>query len=305
MDVLINKKEKISFHPRNKHNGNYDFESLKKVVPDLESHVFTNVHGTQTIDFSDPVAVKMLNKALLYHYYKIPFWDIPAGYLCPPIPGRADYVHVVADILAESNAGLFPTGKAIKCLDIGVGANCIYPVLGHEEYGWSFVGSDIDPVSVKSAKAIVGFNPSLKGEIEIRHQVNSKHFFEGIILPEEYFQATFCNPPFYGSAEEALETNLKKQKNLKDKNIKHAVRNFGGNANELWYEGGELKFVLEMIRESQKFANNCLWFTTLVSKKENLERIKKEFEKLQILNIKIIEMSQGQKVSRVVAWSFS
>ena len=66
-----------------------------------------------------------------------------------------------------------------------------------------------------------------------------------------------------------------------------------------------MKFVLEMIRESQKFANKCLWFTTLVSKKENLERIKKEFEKLQILNIKIIEMSQGQKVSRVAAWSFS
>ena len=42
----------------------------------------------------------MLNRAILMHHYGVKSWDIPAGYLCPPIPGRADYIHSVADLLA-------------------------------------------------------------------------------------------------------------------------------------------------------------------------------------------------------------
>lgn len=29
-------------------------------------------------------------------------------------------------------------------LDVGTGASCIYPLLGHRVYGWNFMGSDID-----------------------------------------------------------------------------------------------------------------------------------------------------------------
>ncbi|MFN8432026.1 MAG: 23S rRNA (adenine(1618)-N(6))-methyltransferase RlmF [Spirosomataceae bacterium] len=301
---MKSKKNKKPFHPRNKHQGNYDFDALKKALPEFSQFVFTNQYDNETIDFSDNQSVKALNKALLKLYYKVDFWDIPPGYLSPPIPGRADYVHAVADLLAESNEGIVPTGNTIRCLDIGVGANCIYPILGSTEYGWSFVGSDIDPVSVKSAKAIASFNTGLKNKIDIRHQADSSRFFEGIILPDEYFHATFCNPPFYGSAEEAVGNNLKKLRNLKAVNLKSPSRNFGGKDNELWYDGGETSFILGMIRESQKFSENCKWFTSLVSKKENLERIFREFEKLKIAVTKTIEMSQGQKNSRLVAWSF-
>ncbi|MCP5854081.1 RlmF-related methyltransferase, partial [Klebsiella pneumoniae] len=84
--------------------------------------------------------------------------DIPADYLCPPIPGRADYIHVAADLLAEDNAGEVPKGAQVRALDIGVGVNCIYPLLGHSDYRWRFLGSDIDPVALASAKAIVQAN---------------------------------------------------------------------------------------------------------------------------------------------------
>lgn len=297
-------KDKSSLHPQNKHRGQYDFKSLVAALPQLEGFVFENKFGSQTIDFSDPISVKMLNKAILICDYGIANWDIPLGYLCPPIPGRADYVHYVADILAEENGGKLPHGKSIKCLDIGTGANCIYPIIGHQVYGWNFVGTDIDAVSVKAAKAIVDFNPMLKNSIEIRLQKNKSHFFDGIIEKEERFDITFCNPPFYSSPEEALEKNLKKTQNLTEKNRIEGVRNFGGNANELWIEGGELKFIISMIRESARFSENCKWFTSLVSKKEHLDRIYKEFEKIKVNQFKTIEMAQGQKVSRIVAWKF-
>jgi 23S rRNA (adenine1618-N6)-methyltransferase len=289
-------------HPRNIHNGNYDFDALVKVNPTLQQYVFLNQYGTQTIDFSNPNAIIALNKSLLMMHYFIQQWDIPAGYLCPPIPGRADYVHYIADLLAEELEGTIPQGDKIKCLDIGVGANCIYPIIGHQSYGWQFVGSDIDAIAIDNASRIINSNPSLKDHITLHVQTNKDNIFKGIINKEEYFHATFCNPPFYTSALEAFQKNTKKNNGLK--NTTDAKRNFGGNANELWCKGGELSFIKSMIRESVQFAENCMWFTTLVSNKDNLYYIRKHFEKYNIKNIKIVSMAQGQKISRFVAWRF-
>jgi 23S rRNA (adenine1618-N6)-methyltransferase len=298
------KLKKQNLHPRNKHKERYDFPVLINDLPELQKFVFENKYGDQTIDFANPEAIKMLNKALLVHFYDVKNWDIPNNYLCPPIPGRADYIHYAADILAESNNGQIPKGNSIKCLDIGVGANCIYPIIGHREYDWSFVGADIDLVSVKAANAIIDFNEVLKNGIEIRPQSDKNLFFEGIIKENEKFDITFCNPPFYTSAEEAFEKNSRKSQNLTGKKSKESVRNFAGNANELWCDGGELKFIISMIRESKVFSKNCKWFTTLVSKKEHLDRIYKELDKQKVIQSKTIEMAQGQKISRLVAWRF-
>lgn len=297
-------KERTKFHPRNKHQGQYDFVRLVGVLPELSNYVFVNQHKSQTIDFSNPDAVKTLNKSLLAYYYGLKNWDIPTGYLCPPIPGRADYVHYLADILAETNQGVIPTGKTVRCLDVGVGANAIYPIIGHCEYGWSFVGAEIDPVSVKAANAIVAFNKVLKNGIEIRQQNNKNRFFEGIIHPDEKFDLTICNPPFYSSALDADSQNLRKINNLSGKEYNEPRLNFGGTSNELWCEGGEQKFIISMIRESVVFATSCNWFTSLVSKKEHLDRIYKEFERAKVIQFKTVEMAQGQKVSRFVAWRF-
>jgi 23S rRNA (adenine1618-N6)-methyltransferase len=54
----------------------------------------------------------------------------PANYLCPPIPAVADYLHYLADLLADGSGGV-PRGIKVRALDVGVGANCIYPLLGH------------------------------------------------------------------------------------------------------------------------------------------------------------------------------
>ena len=221
-------KLKSQLHPRNKHRERYDFKKLIDACPGLAQFVKLNDYQDESIDFFDPEAVKMLNKALLMHFYGISFWDIPDRYLCPPIPGRADYIHYAADLLADKNKGKIPSGDKIRCLDVGVGANCVYPIIGNSEYGWSFNGTDIDPVAVKMAKSIVEHNPSLKGNIEIRFQSNPKDIFRGIIQNNEFFDLTICNPPFHASQAEAQAGTLRKLSNLKNKKVTKNNLNFGG-----------------------------------------------------------------------------
>lgn len=302
--------ERNELHKRNKHNGQYDFSLLIENYPLLNKFVLLNPYGVQTVDFFNPYAVKALNKALLISYYGIRFWDIPKGYLCPPIPGRADYIHYIADLIQsdekEVNTGNERNEKPkCRCLDIGVGANCIYPIIGHTEYGWTFVGADIDPVSIENARKIVTCNPVLAHKIDLRLQKDNRKCFEGIIAADEYFDVTICNPPFHGSKEDAEEGTLRKLSSLKGESVKKARLNFGGNANELWCEGGELRFLLDMISESQKYRENCGWFTSLVSKEKNLDRLCAELKKVGISDYKIIRMRQGTKNSRILAWRFT
>jgi 23S rRNA (adenine1618-N6)-methyltransferase len=301
-------KEKSELHPRNKHRERYDFKLLIISCPELGQFVKLNEYKDESIDFFNPEAVKMLNKALLKHYYGIDSWDIPKNYLCPPIPGRADYIHHIADLLYRNNPeflkGKIPAGTKIKCLDIGVGANCVYPIIGNKEYGWSFIGSDIDKVSIESANKIIEMNPSLKGKIELRLQHNPNDIFYGIIHKNELFDLSICNPPFHSSLAEAQSGTLRKLRNLKQKKITNPIQNFGGQTNELWCEGGEEKFIGDMIYQSKQFSTSCFWFSTLISKESNLKNAYKALKTVEAAEIKTIPMSQGNKISRIVAWTF-
>lgn len=293
---------KEQLHPRNKHRERYNFPVLILSCPELTYYVSVNKYGDESIDFSDPHAVKILNKSLLKYFYGIEHWDIPPGYLCPPIPGRADYMHYAADILANDKRTI--NKNQIKCLDIGCGANCIYPIIGVTEYGWEFVGSDIDPVAVDSANKIITCNTALSDKIEIRLQKDADHIFEGIILTDDYFHLVICNPPFHSSAEDALSGSKRKVNNLKSVKTNRPVLNFGGRPNELWCKGGEETFLNNMIRESKHFSQQCLWFTTLVSKESHMPKAIKNLEKINADQIRVIPMGQGNKISRILAWTF-
>lgn len=294
--------EKLELHPRNPHRFRYDFRELTNLNEALKPFVFVNKFGAESIDFSDQDAVKALNQAILKQFYNIPNWDIPQNYLCPPIPGRADYIHYLADLLADNNKNTIPTGKRIKVLDIGVGANCIYPIIGSQAYGWDFVGADIDPVAIKSAQNIVKSNNVLANKIEFRLQPSSNHIFKGIINPNESFDASICNPPFHASSTAAAEGNERKNRNLGLKNTNKL--NFGGQNAELWCEGGEEAFVRNMIFESKEISQQITWFTSLISKKEHLLSIYYYLKQVNALQVKTINMAQGQKISRIVAWTF-
>lgn len=301
---MADKKHKSNLHPRNKHQGRYDFEQLVKDNKKLKEFLITNKQGDLSIDFFNPLAVKTLNKALLNTYYQLNNWDIPKGYLCPPIPGRADYIHHIADLLAGTAPKKIPQGKKVRVLDIGVGANCIYPIIGVKEYAWSFVGVDVNKEALKNAHDIILNDKSLRSNIELRWQPKTEQLFKGVIKEKEYFEVSICNPPFHSSPEEAAEGTRRKLKNLGQKEVSKPVLNFGGQQHELWCAGGESQFLKNMITESQVFAKSVGWFTSLVAKESHLKAACKNLEKIGATKSKIISMGQGNKKSRLLAWSF-
>ena len=292
-------------HPRNRHQGRYDFPALIRRHPALAAFVILNPYGKKSIDFANPDAVKTLNRALLAEHYGIRHWDIPPGYLCPPIPGRADYLHGLADLLAAEHDGVIPRGAALQVLDIGVGANCIYPLIGQREYGWRFLGADIDPTALASAETIVRAN-ALEETIRLRRQADPAHIFQGLLQADERFELTLCNPPFHATAEDATRGSRRKWRNLGklDPKRKLPLLNFGGQGAELHCPGGEAAFVGRMIAESAQFAGQVYWFSSLISRASNLPAAQAALKRAGACEVRVVPMAQGQKQSRFIAWTF-
>ena len=298
--------EKTNLHPRNRHRGRYDFAALAGALPVLSDYLIANRFDANelTIDFANPAAVKTLNAALLKYFYAVAEWDMPAGYLCPPIPGRADYIHHAADLLALDHEAEIPRGAAVRVLDVGVGANCIYPLIGHHEYGWYFVASDVDKTALAAAQRTVDADPRLAAAIRFRHQPETSKIFAGMVKADDRFDLVICNPPFHASARAAEAGSLRKWKNLGRAPGAKPALNFGGQAVELWCEGGELGFVTRMVRESVTIKSQVTWFSALVSSEEHLPAIYASLKAAGASAVRTIEMAQGQKKSRIVAWRF-
>jgi 23S rRNA (adenine1618-N6)-methyltransferase len=304
------KPNRKGLHPRNLHEQGYDFPSLVKGCPPLAPYVHENTYGNLSIEFADPLAVKALNTALLKQYYRVIDWDIPEGALCPPIPGRADYIHYVAELLGvgEPTKNQANTQPNISLLDIGTGANGIYPLLACQIYGWQCVGTDINPQSLENVALIIANNPTLKDRFTLRKQHDKNHIFEGIIQTGEFFDVSVCNPPFHASQEDALTSSQRKINNLArnrgEQKTTSSTLNFGGLEAELWCKGGERLFLKKLIKESQVFSTQCRWFTSLVSKIDNVEPAKKLILKLGAIDVREIAMKQGNKTTRILAWTF-
>lgn len=273
----------------------YNFKELCNSNPLLKEFVFVNKYHKETIDFANPKAVKNLNRALLFSNHKLKYWDFPDSNLCPAVPGRLEYIYQLEALLKASSIT-----KDIKILDIGTGASCIYPILGNSVYNWHFVASDIDLNTLKSAQKIIDKN-NLKTSIILRQQLDKTHILNGILKESDHFSASMCNPPFYHSKEDADRSHARKLKGLK---IKSNIRNFGGIQNELYYTGGEKAFIHNYLYQSSLFKTKCHWFTSLVSKKENLKSIYASLDKLEAVQVKTIPMKLGNKITRIVAWTF-
>ena len=282
-------------HPNNKYQGSYDFGELAQSTPELSDHLVLNPRGQQTITFSNPASVKLLNQALLKSYYNINYWEIPEGYLVPPIPSRSDYIHHIAELVSQQDQ--------VRMLDIGTGANLIYPIVAVSAYRWSVVGSDIDTVALSNAQTIIDQNDIFQGKCELIHQSNRQHILKGLLSPNDHFDIIVCNPPFHASAEQAHKVASRKRRNLKYQKGKNTL-NFGGQSNELWCPGGEIQFIKTMIHETKDHASQCGWCTTLVSSHRLLESLEQLLMKLNASEIRIIDMQHGNKSSQLLCWRF-
>lgn len=142
-----------------------------------------------SLDFKDEKATRELTRSLLHNDHRIDWW-VPKGHLIPPLTNRLNYIHWIEDLLELSGPQgkghceydpkapawlyvklLIPlcgTGRpTVRGLDIGCGANCIYPLLGASTCGWRFVGTDITDVAVAWARRNVACNPGLRDLIEV------------------------------------------------------------------------------------------------------------------------------------------
>ena len=289
-------------HPRNRHQGRYNLPALVRALPELRQYVVQR-RGDSTVDFSDQRAVLALNRALLAQWYGIKGWDLPAAALCPGVPGRADLIHYLADLLAEDHDGKAPRGKSV--LDIGMGASVIYPLIGQAEYGWSFVGVDVSIQALESATRILSANPTAAAAIELRRQYDPQRIFDGVITADERFDLSICNPPFHASAKAVKQASVVKWRKL-GKADRDGARgsNFGGIAAELHCSGGELGFIRRMIDESAQRKDSVRWYSSLVSQASHLPTLRKALQEVAAVDVRQIDMGQGQKQSRVLAWTF-
>ncbi len=301
---MIRRAVKDTLHPRNRFRAGYDFSQLVAASPALGRFVKPNAFGDTSIDFADAAAVTALNRALLAHAYGLTAWDVPPGYLCPPIPSRSDYLHHLADLLGRAGAGPV-RGPTVAVLDIGTGASAIYPLIGASEYGWRFVAAEIDPVALAWAQRLVAAHPAVAGLVDCRLQPSARECFSGVVSGDERFALSMCNPPFHASAHEAAEANRRKRRHLGVATRPGRELNFGGTSGELWCDGGEVAFIARMIAQSAARPALCRWFTTIVSKREHLDPLYDRLEEVSVADVETIEMAHGQKKSRILAWTFT
>ena len=276
--------------------------ALQQSYPALSGFIQTTPRSELSIDFADPQAVKTLNQALLAHHYQLPDWDIPDGYLCPAVPGRLDYLLHLADLLKSCHQGKMPKARQIKLLDVGCGANLIYPLLAVRQFGWQVLATDIDAGALAHAAGLIT-QYQLAAKISLHQQRQAEDIFRQLPASADYIDLTLCNPPFHASEDDAAAGSLRKRTNLGLASDAAAL-NFAGRANELWCEGGELAFIRRMIAQSRDVARQVYWFSCLVSKKEHLAPLQSALQQAGVTEQRVVEMAQGNKQSRFLAWTF-
>ena len=281
-------------HPDNPFEKEYNFNGLIQSHPELSEFIIVGKSDRKSIDFGDSKAIIALNTALLKRTFDVN-WELKPGHLCPALPGRLDYLIHVKDLLGA------PSEKLITMLDIGTGASLIYPLLATAAFDWNCTASEVDIDSIEFAKKLLLLNPNLK-TTTLRNQRFKSKIFHHVMEENDYFDLVVCNPPFYKTQSEAEQRNIRKNKNLhNNESISH---NFGGHSNELWYKGGEEAFIKTMASESASYGSQVGWFTCLISNSEHVKTLKRYVRKANPTELRVVEMEQGNKKSRFIAWTF-
>jgi len=289
-------------HLQNPYCIRYDLNRLVKHYPLLQKHIVLNPSGEETIDFLSSTAVYSLNKAMLLADFNLKDYDLPMGYLIPPVPGRLDYLLHMQDFILEKLNSSEDT--QLRGLDIGAGANGIYCILGAQHFNWEMVGIESNLNAIAIANTNIQKTKELQDKVKILHQKNKSFLFKNIIKADEKFDFLVCNPPFHNSKEEAVKGTLRKLNNLGDKTKKKKFSlNFEGQANELWCNGGEILFIKRLIKESAGFKDQIKIFSSLVAKKTSLPTIEKQLNKVKA-DYHIVPMALGNKKGRYVIWWF-
>ncbi|KAH9889026.1 hypothetical protein C8Q73DRAFT_709419 [Cubamyces lactineus] len=282
-------------HPRNPYRTPPDFVALAEAYPSLKPHITLTRNGA-SIDFKNEVAQRLLTEAILFRDFALKV-TLPPGRLCPPVPNRLNYILWLEDVMETISLALEePPNRTIRGLDVGTGASAIYPLLGCRTHAnWSFTATELDEVSLRCARTNVETN-GLHDRIAVTPAQPDGPILAPLFDSDTVYDFTMCNPPFYSSREEVLQSAEAKE--------------LGPNAVctgadiEMITPGGEAAFVGRMVEESIQLLGKCRWFTSMLGKMSSLTDIVQSLRAKKVDNYAISELVQGQTRRWVIAWSF-
>ncbi len=263
-----------------------DFKFLSEEFPEFKKYVYINKYGGYSINWKNPNSIKELVKTILNKFFNIIYYEIPENFLVPTLTSRYNYLNYINKLFTKFKI----ENKEKILIDIGTGANIIYPLLGYKLYNWNFIASEINEDAIKIGKKIIKEN-NLEKEIFIFKQNDSKKIFENIININKKYLCSICNPPFFDINKEIKKDNLYTDNEY--------------NYNEVYCEGGEIFFIKEMIKESYIYKKNIFLFSSLIGRKKNMKKIYsviKNLKEISLLNK--ITIKQGKNARWIIIWSF-
>ena len=264
-----------------------DFLILIKEFPELKKYIIKHDEKIEefSFDWSNNDLSLLMTKSILNYYFNIKYYDIPKGFLIPPVPSRLNYLNLINELIKDIEK------ENIIGVDIGTGANIIYPILGNSIYCWKFICSEINNESYNNAKIILQ-NNNLEKNITLIKQANKNNIFITILNQENKYTFSMCNPPYYD-----YEQEIKIEEKKRDTEF---------NFDEVYYKKGELGFFERYFEESICYKKNIFLFTILIGKKSNSEII---YDKINSYNniIKLCDIKKimtGNNVRYIIYWSF-
>ena len=267
-----------------------DFLILIQEFPELKKYIIKEGNKNKdqfNFDWSNNELSLLMTKSILNYYFNIKYYDIPKGYLIPPVPSRLNYINFINILLNKFN---IPKNEDILGIDIGTGANIIYPLIGNSLYNWKFICSEINLCAYENADNILSKN-NLKEKILLLKQNNKNNIFIGILNQEKKYIFSMCNPPYYD-----YENEIK---------IEDKKRDSEYNFDEVYYKQGEYGFFLRYFEESICYKKNIFINTILIGKKINAEKIYDIIsENKEIKNKDIKKIKTGSNVRYILYWSF-
>jgi 23S rRNA A1618 N6-methylase RlmF len=270
-----------------------DFAALARVHAPLRRFL--------PVDFGDPAALTELTRALLLCDFDLSV-TLPPDRLCPTVPSRLNYVLFVRDLLSRTpphlridpatssyDRGSFGGEEGVLGLDIGCGASCIYGLLGSRLFGWRFVCSELDPVSLDVARANAAAN-GMAATMRFVQAPNAAScirdcFGEADELPS----LVMCNPPFFEDAGEAAQ---------------HPGRHTVISASEAATAGGEAAFVGRIVAESLVLRRRVRLYSALCGRKSSLKPLRRQLVAAGVPLVHERRLVQGRTHRWVLAWSF-
>ena len=268
-----------------------DFSLLIKKFPELTKYtLLKNEDGEYSFNWSDNKLSLLITKCILDFYFKIKYYSIPNNFLIPPVPSRLNYINLIKTLLISFNILTSKEENEIIGIDIGTGANLIYPLLGYSLYKWKFICSEINNEAFENSIKIIKEN-KLEEYIKLIKQKYKNYIFVGIINREKKYTFSICNPPYYD-----YEDEIKKE----DKN-----KNCEYNFDEIYYKNGEVGFFNKYFQESLCYSKNIFLFTYLIGKKSNAEKIYDQISEDK--NIKYCDMKKiktGNNIRYIIFWTF-